>query len=187
TFQYFWGKTWGPRMGEYFQEIVKAMAVVNVDIAYERGRPEDQYTLLDVVPVLQQPKAAERLFNLLQPQKSLDHKQLRDFYENDFLALRTEDRRDFREVVLPISYKMNLLAEYRGMRATLGQPVSSVDFGRVVRERKLLFVNCNAGQIGADNAQMMGALIINAVAAAIAEQAALEDAAARSRVTFVIA
>jgi hypothetical protein len=186
TFSVFWDKNWGPRMGEYFQKVTKAMCVANVDIVSDQRRPQDQYTLLDIVPVLQQYNAAKRLFGFMDPQRSLDHSQLHTFYEDDFLKMWVEDQRQFREIVLPIITKMGMFTQYRATRATLGQPVSSVNFSQIVRERKLLFVNCNAGLIGPDNAQLMGAIIINMLASAISEQAQIEQAAARAPVTIVI-
>lgn len=62
------------------------------------------------------------------------------------------------------------------LRHIVGQTKSGFDFRRVVDEQKILIVNLNKGQIGADNANFLGSLIVSMIVGEIMRRGTIPEA-----------
>jgi len=85
---------------------------------------------------------------------------LKDFWETEFkqmmgnVAFHTE-------AIQPIQNKIGRFLAASTIRNILGQARSTVRFGQIMDEGKILFVNLSKGKIGEDNANLLGSLIIS--------------------------
>lgn len=64
------------------------------------------------------------------------------------------------EILDYIVSKFNPFVGDRRVRHIIGQPKTTIDFRRVMDERKILLVNLCKGKIGAENAQFLGLLLV---------------------------
>jgi len=80
-----------------------------------------------------------------------------DFFHNTF------DRWDNRfreEAISPVLNKCRAFLTDPLLRAIIGQPRSSFDFRRAIDEQKIILCDLSKGAIGADNAMLLGSLIV---------------------------
>lgn len=70
------------------------------------------------------------------------------------------DQRQRNETISPILNKVGQFLSSPVIRNIVGQPHSSIDFRKVMDERKILLVKLAKGIIGEDNAALMGAMMI---------------------------
>ncbi|MGH2506075.1 MAG: TraM recognition domain-containing protein, partial [Ktedonobacteraceae bacterium] len=126
--------------------------------------PDQQFTLLDVVPLLRQESFRHAVFELVQDQHLLNW--WKYYYEQ-------LDGRQQAEFTSSLVTKMSKFASSRLSRRILGQPRSSLNFTELIRQDKLVLISCAAGEVGADLAALFGSLLIGFFQTALAEQARL--------------
>ena len=84
------------------------------------------------------------------------------FWETEFKEMRTNPRL-VTEAIAPIQNKVNRFLASTTMRNVLGQKKSTLDIWNIINEGKILFINLSKGKIGADNANLLGALIVSRI------------------------
>ena len=150
---------WGPRMQSILEQTVKTL--------HEANRSRDaaeQYTILDALRILADDDfKAEVLAKVNDPY-------LVEWWGRDFLGWRRETRAD---ALAPVQTRLSYYASSKRARAILGQPSSTIDMRRVIREGGILFVSTAQGEAGRDVAALVGASLLNLVDAVIREQGSL--------------
>ena len=150
---------WGPRMQSILEQTVKSLHEAN-----ESVEAEAQYTILDGLRLLTDDEfRAEVLSRVSDPY-------LLQWWARDFGGWRRETRAD---ALAPVQTRLTYYASSKRARAVLGQPRSTIDMRRVIRDGGVLFVSTAQGTAGRDVAALVGASLLNLVDAVIREQGAL--------------
>ncbi len=161
-----WPTSYGPRTESFLEYSCKTLAEANFTLIQNdplQG-PDQQFTLLDVVPLLRQDSFRHAVFELVQDQHLLN------WWKNYYEQL---DGRQQAEFTSSLVTKMSKFASSRISRRILGQPRSSLNFTDLIRQNKLVLISCAAGDVGADLATLFGSLLVGFFQTALAEQARL--------------
>ena len=168
---------WGPRMEDAFRFALLTLYEANRAIcAADPGGRSRQHTILDVPPVLVD--AAFRAVVLGQVADPV----IRHWWTGYFDRL---DRRLQIEVSNPVATKVQRYAGSTAARAIVGQPCSTIDPRAWLRDGAIVVIDTAKGSIGADTAALVGATLLNVLALAIAEQAAVDPSRRRPVVLLV--
>ena len=87
------------------------------------------------------------------------------------------------EAVAPVLNKVGAFTANPLVRNIIGQPKSSFNIRKIMDERKILIVNLSRGQIGEDNASLLGSLIVTKIQLAAMSRA---DIPAAKRTPFYL-
>ncbi|HYH36239.1 MAG TPA: type IV secretory system conjugative DNA transfer family protein, partial [Candidatus Saccharimonadales bacterium] len=87
------------------------------------------------------------------------------------------------EAVAPVLNKVGAFTASPLVRNIIGQPKSSFNIRHIMDERKILIVNLSRGQVGEDNAALLGALLVTKIQLASMSRA---DVEANERVPFYL-
>lgn len=159
-----WPTSYGPRTESFVEYGCKTLAEANLTLITNDPLhgPEQQFTLLDVVPLLRQESFRHAIFELVRDQHLLNW--WKRYYEQ-------LDGRQQAEFTSSVVTKMSKFASSRISRRILGQPRSSLNFTDLIRQNKIVLISCAAGDVGADLATLFGSLLIGFFQTALAEQA----------------
>jgi hypothetical protein len=173
-----WSTSYGPRTENILEYACKTLAEANLTLVKRDPfhGADQQFTLLDVLSLLRRRSFRHAIFELVEDQVLLDW--WKHYYEP--LDLRQQS-----EYTSSVLTKLSKFASTRTSRRMLGQPRSTIDLGAVIREEKILLVNCASGEVGGDLAALIGSLLVGLFQVALAEQARL-DVANRHRVLILI-
>lgn len=105
---------------------------------------------------------------------------VRNFWEVEFA---TWNDKFAAEAVAPVLNKVGAFTASPLVRNIIGQPKSSFNIRQIMDERKILIVNLSRGQVGEDNAALLGALLVTKVQLASMSRA---DIPAADRVPFYL-
>ncbi len=168
---------WGPRMEDAFRFALLTLYEVNRAIcAADPGGRARQHTILDVPPVLVDTAFRRSLLGLVADPV------VKAWWAGYFDLL---DRRLQIEIANPVQTKVQRFAGSRAARAVVGQPRSTVDPGAWLRDGAIAIVDTAKGTVGEDTAALVGATLLNLVALAIGEQAALDPGRRRPALLLV--
>ena len=167
----FWSENWGPRMEQLFRNALLSLHAVN-----RRREPDEQFTLLDVNPLL-----TDRQFRA-EINAQADDPALaaywRDNYERAGERLR-------QETANPVLSKVSRFINNEAIRNIFGQPTATFDAARVIRDGGVLVIGSSAGHLGESAAGLIGATLINLLAVQIEEQVRLAPERRRRVVCLV--
>ena len=162
AFQKIWVDSWGPRMEYILRHALLALL----------DNPGS--TLADVL----------RLFNEKGFRKWVCHKvtnpQVREYWLREFEGYTTRLRA---EAIAPIQNKVGAFLSSPVLRNIVTQPRNAFDPRAVMDEGKILLVNLSKGQIGEDNAALLGALLVSRLGLAALGRA---DATPQERKPFFL-
>lgn len=85
---------------------------------------------------------------------------VRNFWEVEFA---TWNDKFAAEAVAPVLNKVGAFTANPLVRNIIGQPRSSFNIRQIMDERKILIVNLSRGQVGEDNAALLGALLVTKI------------------------
>lgn len=105
---------------------------------------------------------------------------VRNFWTVEFVSWND---RFAAEAVAPVLNKVGAFTANPLVRNIIGQPKSSFNIRHIMDERKILIVNLSRGQVGEDNAALLGALLVTKVQLASMSRA---DIPASERVPFYL-
>ena len=165
-FGHIWATSWGPRTENVLETCLKTLAEANATIVKTdpQAGPDQQYTLLDIVPLLRNWSFRQRVLEQVHDGVLTNWWQL--YYEPMDLRHQTE-------VIGSVVNKMSKYASSYTARRILGQPRSTINLSEVVRQGRILLVSAASGVVGEDIAALIGATILGIFQAALAEQAHL--------------
>jgi hypothetical protein len=167
TLSHIWMRSWGPRMENAFEMALRTLYEANrVLVAnHPQNGPDQQYTLLDVLPLLTDESFCHAL---LQP---IDDPFLSRWWFSYYDPLSLTQQRD---IINPVISKTTKF-ESALARRIVGQGCSTLNFSQFIREQKILLVKLAKGETGSDVAPLLGATILGLVQVALEEQAALAE------------
>ncbi len=173
-----WRTSYGPRTENILEYSCKTLAEANMTLVKRDPYhgADEQFTLLDVLPLLRRHSFRHAIFELVEDEV------LTDWWKHYYEPLDARQQGEYTSSVLT---KLSKFASTRTSRRMLGQPRSTVDLTEVIREEKILLVNCASGEIGGDLAALVGSVIVGLFQVALAEQARL-DPEKRRRVFMLI-
>jgi hypothetical protein len=139
-FKKLWADSWGPRMEDILRNGLYALI--------EQPHP---------VSILALPKL---LTDQTYRMQALSHSQnpaVLDFFRNTYDRWQNAFRE---EAISPVLNKCRAFTTDPLLRAIIGQTRSSFDFREAMDERKIILCDLSKGAIGADNATLLGSLIV---------------------------
>ncbi len=87
---------------------------------------------------------------------------LRRFWDVEYKEFKTNQKL-VTEAVAPIQNKVNRFLASSTMRNILGQKRSTINIADAMNSRKILLINLSKGKIGADNSNLLGALLLSRI------------------------
>jgi hypothetical protein len=162
-FAHIWATSWGPRTENVLETCLKTLAEANATMVKTdpQAGPDQQYTLLDLVPLLRNWSFRQSVLEQVHDGVLTSWWQL--YYEPMDLRHQTE-------VIGSVVNKMSKYASSHTTRRILGQPRSTLNLAEVVHHGTILLVSAASGVVGEDIAALVGATILGLFQAALAEQ-----------------
>jgi hypothetical protein len=176
VFAHLWASSWGYRMEDIWKVSLKTLFEANewlVNQDPQRG-PEQQYTLVDVVPLL-----SNKVFRRL-VLSQVEDPDLMLWWER----FAVWDMRLRIDATLPVLNKVGNFGGSKVARRVLGQGRSTVDPTAVLAAGRIIVVHTAPHIVGPDTGALVGATILGLVQMALGEQARL--ARTRRRRTQVV-
>lgn len=87
---------------------------------------------------------------------------VRRFWETEFKEMKGNQKL-VTEAIAPIQNKVNRFLASSTMRNILGQKRSTIDLSDAMNNGKILLINLSKGKVGADNANLLGALLVSRI------------------------
>ena len=171
VFAHIWASSWGYRMEDIWKASLKTLFEANEWLIYrdpEHG-PEQQYTLVDVVPLLSN-KAFRRLVL-----SQIEDPDLMLWWER----FATWDMRLRTDATLPVLNKVGNFGGSKVARRVLGQGRSTVDPAAALAAGRIIVVHTAPHVVGPDTGALVGATILGLVQTALGGQADLPRAERR--------
>jgi hypothetical protein len=138
--QYFW--SWGPRL-EY---------LLNYSVLTLLEVPGT--TMMGVTKLLTDTNYMNYILHFVKDPVVLK------FWEEEYMPMKNNPR-FVTEATAPIQNKINRFLSSSTIRNILAQRKSTIDFWDIINNKKILLINLSKGKIGADNANLLGALLVS--------------------------
>lgn len=157
---------WGFRTEDILSYSAKTLMDANAFLVKQDAQhgPDAQYTLLDIVQLLQNIHFRRRVLAQVSDPKLIEW--WRTYYDSKNYEKQNE-------VSSSVINKISKFASSYASRRILGQPRSTIDFRAIIQQQQILLVNTASGSIGADVAALIGATLLGLLQAAMSEQAQL--------------
>ena len=134
--------SWGPRLEYLLNNAI--LTLVNVE----------RTTLLGLTRLLTDKNYRKYIVH------KINDPVLRDFWETEYAEFAGNSRLAT-EAVAPIQNKVGRFLASSTIRNILGQAHSTIKLDEIMNEGKILFITLSKGRIGADNANLLGSLIVS--------------------------
>ena len=177
TLSHIWISSWGPRMENAFEMALRTLYEANKVLVTQDAHngPHQQYTLLDVLPLLTDESFLHSL--LAQISDPFLHRWWLSYYEP--LSLTQQ-----RDIINPVISKTTKF-ESEIARRIVGQSCSTINFSQAIQDHKIILVKLAKGEVGSDVAPLLGAAILGLVQITLEEQGRVE-AHTRIRLPIII-
>ncbi len=162
TFKAIWSNSWGPRTENILEFALKTLAEVNerqVDMD-----PQQQYTLLDIVPLLRNASFRHGVLGLVRDET------IKQWWEHYYELMHPNYQT---EVISSVINKMSKYSSSRTARRILGQPLSTINLRQVIEQGQILLMSTASGIVGSDISSLIGATLLNLFQTSLAEQASI--------------
>ncbi|MPZ50894.1 MAG: TraM recognition domain-containing protein [Dehalococcoidia bacterium] len=166
-----WPDNWGPRMEQALRSSLMCLHEAN-----QSRKSEDQYTLLDVLPMLSNENFRGEV--MTQVADRALWVSWRDNYVNLGRVLQ-------QQIANPVTTKIGRFLVNESTRFVIGQPRSSWDPRPLLRDGGVLVVNSAVGVLGEGAAALIGATVLNLLGLLIEEQVSLPPSQ-RSKVVSLV-
>ena len=157
-----WPENWGPRMEGALRAALSCLHEANS----ARAR-EEQYTLLDVLPMLTSADFREEVL------KQVPDRALWVWWRDNYDRI---SRTFQQQTANPVTTKIGRFIVTEASRLALGQSRSTIDPRALLRDGGVLVVNSAVGALGEGAAALMGATLLNLMGLVVEEQVALPPA-----------
>nr|BBH92282.1 hypothetical protein KTA_04810 [Thermogemmatispora argillosa] len=168
-FERIWAPQWGPRMAYFLTAALRLLATLNASLV-QQGQAEEQYTLLDINPLLQDRSFAIQLLaqlNLSQPQQQ----ELVQFWQTSYWSLHPSFRN---EICMPIVSKIGMFREHEQLRRIVGQPVTQAPIHEAITAGKLVLCALASRELPEGAVNILGSTLLNLLHRAFRLQQPLE-------------
>lgn len=173
-----WRTSWGPRTENVFEMTAKTLAEANTSLIHTdpQSGPTRQYTLLDIVPLLEHTSFRHAVLEQVHDPVLLDWWAF--YYES-------KERRMQEEITSSVITKLTKFASSRVTRNILGQPQTTVNFQEVIRQGKIVLISTASGVVGSDISALVGATLLGLFQTTLAEQAHYSQEQRRSVLAII--
>ena len=154
-----WPDNWGPRMEGALRASVSCLHEAN-----SARKREEQYTLLDVVPMLASTDFRQEVL------KQVPDRALWVWWRDNYDRI---SRTFQQQTANPITTKVGRFLITESARLILGQSRSTLDLRDALRSGGVLVVNSSVGALGEGAAALIGATLLNLVGLLAEEQVAV--------------
>ncbi len=158
SFERIWSDFWGPRMAYFLKAVCLLLYTLNQK-KVQHGQADEQYTLLDINPLLQYPDYAIRVLAELDVTE-MWHQELLAWWQNVYFALPRNS--SFRsEVIMPIISKLGLFQDNQQLRRIVGQPITRAPVHLAITEGKIVLCALSARDMDESAMNVLGSTLIN--------------------------
>ncbi len=170
SFKKAWFEYWGPRMAFYLSAVLRTLFYANRKKC-AAGKRAEQYTLLDVNPMLLYADYARAVISELDTNDAQEMELLAWWRDTYFKLNPTSNFKN--EVISPILSKMGVFAEKQVLRRIVGQPISTVDIASAVTKGSIVLISLSSKDLEDDAVAILGATLVNLLHRAIQAQSTL--------------
>ncbi|MGH2510345.1 MAG: type IV secretion system DNA-binding domain-containing protein, partial [Ktedonobacteraceae bacterium] len=157
AFERVWSDFWGPRMSYFLKQVLLLLYTVN-EILVQAGRPEEQYTLLDIIPVLQYKRYAIQILSQLD-RNNPRHQELMAWWQTVYFTL--PDKASFKaEIIMPIISKLSVFQDNEQLRRIVGQPISRTPIHAAV-DGKIVLCALSSRDMDDTSVNILGSTLLN--------------------------
>jgi hypothetical protein len=158
SFERIWHDFWGPRMAYFLRNVCLLLYTLNERLVQE-GRADEQFTLLDINPLLQYEDYAILVLNRLD-MSEMWHQELLAWWKNTYFTLpKTSSFRQ--EVILPILSKMGVFNDNQQLRRIVGQPMTRAPIHEAVTAGKIVLCALSSRDMDDAAVNILGSTLIN--------------------------
>lgn len=158
SFKEIWRDFWGPRMAYFLNAICLLLYTLNQDLV-RQGKAHEQYTLLDINPLLQYKDYALKVLTKLN-MKETWHQELLAWWKNTYFTLPVNS--SFRqEVIMPILSKIGVFNDNAQLRNIVGQPVTKAPVHLAITEGKIVLCALSSKDMSEEAVNILGSTLVN--------------------------
>jgi hypothetical protein len=158
SFARIWHDYWGPRMAYFLRNVCLLLYTLNERLV-QQGRADEQFTLLDINPLLQYEDYATLVLNQLDMSETW-HQELLAWWKNTYFTLPKNS--SFRqEVILPILSKLGVFNDNQLLRRIVGQPVTRAPIHEAVTRGKIVLCALSSRDMDDASVNILGSTLIN--------------------------
>jgi hypothetical protein len=155
-FQKIWEKQWGPRMAYFLNAICLLLYTLNEQLV-AAGRAEEQYTLLDINPLLQSKDYAVEVLSQLNMSETW-HRELMIFWQTNYFKLNPNFKN---EIIMPIVSKIGVFNDNQQLRRIVGQSVTRAPVHQAITDGKIVLCALSARDMDDSAVNILGSTLIN--------------------------
>ncbi len=157
-FERIWSDFWGPRMAYFLKGVCLLLYTLN-EKKVQSGHADEQYTVLDINPLLQYPDYASQALAELE-MTDVWHQELFAWWHHVYFALPRQS--SFRsEVIMPIISKLGLFQDNQHVRRIVGQPVTRAPMHLAVTQGKIILCSLSSRDMDDAAVNVLGSTLIN--------------------------
>jgi len=158
SFQKIWSEYWGPRMSYFLNSVCLLLYTLNERLV-QQNRAEEQYTLLDINPLLQYKDYAIQVLSQLDMSEIWHQEQLA-WWQNTYFTLPTNS--SFRqEIIMPILSKIGVFNDNTQLRRIVGQATTRTPVHQAVTTGKIVLCALAARDMDDSAVNILGSTLIN--------------------------
>jgi hypothetical protein len=158
SFERIWSDFWGPRMAYFLRNVCLLLYTLNEHLVQE-GRADEQFTLLDINPLLQYEDYATLVLNQLDMSETW-HQELLAWWQNTYFTLPRNS--SFRqEVILPILSKLGVFHDNQLLRRIVGQAVTRAPIHEAVTQGRIVLCALSSRDMDDASVNILGSTLIN--------------------------
>jgi hypothetical protein len=158
SFERIWSDFWGPRMAYFLRNVCLLLYTLNERLV-QAGRADEQFTLLDINPLLQYEDYATLVLNQLDLSETW-HQELLTWWQNTYFTLPRNS--SFRqEVILPILSKLGVFHDNQQLRRIVGQPVTRAPIHEAVTQGRIVLCALSSRDMDDASVNILGSTLIN--------------------------
>jgi hypothetical protein len=156
SFKSIFGDSWGPRLEYVLRNSVKAIMSI------------EGTTLLGIKRILEDEDYRKYLSGMIKDPA------IRKFFQVEFAELKSNPKL-MTETISPIQNKIGPFETIETVRNILCQRRSSINFNKIMDERKIFMVNLSKGSLGSDIKNFFGSLVISKIQSAVLSRTTHEN------------
>jgi hypothetical protein len=158
SFQKIWSEYWGPRMAYFLNAVCLLLYTLNERLV-QQNRAEEQYTLLDINPLLQYKEYAIQILSQLD-MSEIWHQELLAWWQNTYFTLPTNS--SFRqEIIMPILSKIGVFNDNTQLRRIVGQARTKAPVHQAITDGKIVLCALAARDMDENAVNILGSTLIN--------------------------
>jgi hypothetical protein len=182
AFEKIWEKYWGPRMAFFLKNICLLLITLNFKLCGE-GKAHEQYTLLDINPVLQYKDYATLVLNQLDRSETW-HQELMAWFQHTYWTLPSNS--SFRqEIILPILSKMSVFNDNMQLRRIFSQSITTASVHEAITAGKIVLCALSSRDMDEASVNILGSSLINTLHYAFTRQQGIPLTQRRMCAVFV--